>query len=310
MLRPTALRELNVHASAGPGFIAAASGLAHVGEHVYVIADDAHEIGAFRLSDAAPGRLTRMLPGELPTDEAERKRVKPDFESLARLPGHGGGGGALLVLGSGSRKSRHGGVLWQLGEDSGLEGEPERLDVSALYGTLESEIPDLNIEGTAVSGDRLLLFQRGNGRAAVNAVVALDLAASLAALAENTLTPDAVVAIRRYDLGEVGGVRLAFSDAAALADGRIVYSAVAEGGDDTFHDGHCAGAGVGIIEADGELGHWEPLEPAAKVEGIEARLDGRELRLLMVADADDPGRPSPLLSARLTPKRVSLRERG
>src|ERR1700752_5286310 len=45
-------------------------------------------------------------------------------------------------------------------------------DLAPLYTALEEkEIPDLNIEGAAVSGDSLRLLQRGNGRAGVNAVI-------------------------------------------------------------------------------------------------------------------------------------------
>ena len=54
--------------------------------------------------------------------------------------------------------------------------DPRRLDLAGLYTMLEADIPDLNIEGATVAGDRLLLFQRGNGRAGVNAVIGLELA--------------------------------------------------------------------------------------------------------------------------------------
>ena len=83
--------------------------------------------------------------------------------------------GALLALESGSKPNRRGGVLWDLDADGALTGDPRRLDLAALYAVLEADIPDLNIEGATVAGDRLLLFQRGNGRAGVNAVIGLEL---------------------------------------------------------------------------------------------------------------------------------------
>lgn len=314
MLRAGAIRELTVETGDGPGFVAAASGLVRAGEHLYVIADDRNELAAFPAAGAAAGRLRRMLPGELPADPAERKLAKPDFEALARLPGEEAGagaeargdaearevrGGALLALGSGSRETRRRGVLWRLGAGGALQGEPEPVDLAPLYAELARAIPDLNVEGAVACGERLLLFQRGNGSAAVNAVVALDLRKARDDLARGRLGPDSITAIRRHDLGESNGVRLAFSDAAALPDGRVVYSAVAEAGDDTFHDGHCAGAGIGVVERDGTLGRFDPLEPASKVEGVEAHAEGAAIDLLMVADADDPGRPAPLLAARV-----------
>lgn len=301
MIRATAIRELTVDAPRGPHrgrFLAAGSGLVRAGEHLYVIADDERELAVFPAEGDAPGRLRRLLPGELPSDPGERKRVKPDFEALAVVP-VGGDGGALLALESGSRDTRRGGVLWALDGHGVLDGEPRRLDLAPLYSALGDEIPDLNIEGAAVTGDRLLLFQRGNGKGAVNAVVELGLEECLPDLARGRLSADAVSGHRRHDLGQIDGVRLAFSDAAALPDGRIVFTAVAEAGDDTYHDGNCAGSGVGVLGPDGDRQRWEPLDPPAKVEGVEARLDGGEIALLMVADADDPGSPSPLLSARL-----------
>ena len=178
MIRPRAIRDLTVDAPRGAHggrFISAASGLVLTGDFLYVIADDERELGVFPAEGDAPGRLERFLPGELPADPAERKRHKPDLEALALLPG------MLLALESGSKAQRRGGVLWELDERGGLSGDPRRLDLRPLYDRLDGEIPDLNIEGATVVGERLLLFQRGNGRGAVNAVVELALEGVLGA---------------------------------------------------------------------------------------------------------------------------------
>lgn len=296
MIRARAIRELTIDAPRGADggrFISAASGLVLAGELLYVIADDERELGVFAAEGDAPGRLERFLPGELPADPAERKRHKPDVEALALLPG------ALLALESGSKHHRRGGVLWELDPGGGLEGEPRRLDLGPLYETLDRDIPDLNIEGATVSGERLLLFQRGNGRGAVNAVIALDLERVVASLAGGALAPDAVTGIRRYDLGESEGVRLCFSDATGLPDGHVLFTAVAEGGEDTYHDGECVSAGIGVLDAAGEIASFEALEPALKVEGVEAHHRADGMAVLLVADPDDAGSPSPLLEARL-----------
>lgn len=304
MVRPRPVRELTVDAPRGAGggrFIAAGSGLVRVGAHLYVIADDERELGVFGAEGDAPGRLARMLPGALPSGPAARKRAKPDLEALALLPpASTRSAGALLALESGSRPTRRGGVLWVLDVHGALVGDPRRLDLEPLYAVLDREIPDLNIEGATVAGDRLLLFQRGNGRGAVNAVIELDLDGALRELAGGSLSAGPVTGQRRHDLGEVGGVRLCFSDATALRDGRVVFTAVAEAGDDTYRDGACAGSGVGLLGRDGEPAGWEPLDPPLKVEGVEAHVTaGGRAELLMVADADDPGSPSPLLAAPL-----------
>ena len=142
------------------------------GDYMYVIADDERELGVFPARGRRAGRLARFLPGELPRTPTERKRHKPDLEALALLPG------ALLALESGSQAEAPG--RRALGPRRARRAcrRAARGSTSARCTTaLDRDIPDLNIEGATVSGDRLLLFQRGNGRGAVNAVVALDLAA-------------------------------------------------------------------------------------------------------------------------------------
>ena len=243
------LRELTLDVSRAAGggrYVSAASGLVRTGGHIYVAADDERELAVFPATGDAPGRLVRFLPGELPADPEQRKRDKPDVEALALLPG-----GALLALESGSRPNRRGGVLWDLDADGTLTGDPRRLDLAALYAVLEADIPDLNIEGATVAGDRLLLFQRGNGRAGVNAVIGLDLRERCGPSGRDSCRPRSLIDIHRHDLGEVDGVRLCFSDATAVGDAGVLFSAVAEAGEDTYRDGLCAGAAVGMLRPDG-----------------------------------------------------------
>ena len=144
-------------------------------------------------------------------------------------------------------------------------------------------------------------FQRGNGRAGINAMIALDLATVLRALRDGVVSPAAVIGIRRHELGDANGVRLCFSDATALPGAGVLFTAVAEGGDDTYLDGRCTGAAVGLLTPVGDLDWIRPLDPPAKVEGIEAHRTGAGTELLLVADPDDPDSPAPLLTALLAP---------
>src|SRR4051794_14149518 len=103
MLRMRPVRDLVVEEDGERRSIAAASGIALAGDHVYVVADDERALAMFPAAGAAPGRLIPFLPGRLPGDPAERKRMKPDLEALALMPpdpGHPAG--ALVALGSGS----------------------------------------------------------------------------------------------------------------------------------------------------------------------------------------------------------------
>ena len=115
-LRP--LRDLTVDPAAHPRgqpHLSSASGLVCAHGRVYVIADDEQHLGVFD-DPRSPGRLVRLLEGELPVGKKERKRVKADLEVLLALPASAAWPhGALLALGSGSRPNRERGVLVALG---------------------------------------------------------------------------------------------------------------------------------------------------------------------------------------------------
>lgn len=307
MLEFELLRTLSLEAPLSPDrppFLSAASGLARIGDTLYVVADDELHLGVFAASGHAPGRMLRLLAGELPPTPRERKRDKPDFETLTLLPPfmdypHG----ALLALGSGSKKRRHTGALQALGITGEPLGHALTIDAGALYERLRQEFDDLNIEGAAAIGAELVLLQRGNkGHRTDNATIHLALEPLLVAIASGAALPASPPRrIRRYRLGEVRGVPLCFTDAAALPGGELVFTAVAEDTDDSCADGACAGAAVGIIDADGRLTHIEPLERAYKVEGLHAWQETRGIGLLAVTDADDADVPAMLLRARWQP---------
>ena len=103
------------------------------------------------------------------------------------------------------------------------------------------------------------------------------------------------LATSTFDLGQIDGIPFCFTDAAALSDGAMVFTAVAEDTDDTYNDGPCAGAAVGIV--DHELRCLHRLERPYKVEGVDARMEGDVVKLLLVTDADDPNTPAGLFSA-------------
>jgi len=122
-----------------------------------------------------------------------------------------------------------------------------------------------------------------------------QLSTFLDALSSGQTAAIAPLAINTFDLGQVDGIPLCFTDAAALPDGRMVFTAVAEGGDDNYNDGACAGAAVGIVG--NELQRLYRLDWPHKVEGVNARVEGNVIRLLLVTDADDVEIPAALFSA-------------
>jgi len=275
--------------------IAAASALLRVRDHILVLSDDERQMAIFEEGSDEPGRLIKVIEGDTPSSSDERADNKPDFECMALLAPFGRfEHGAVLGLGSGSKPDRDNATLLTLAEDGTPEAGFEAVDLGPLYERLRSDIDDLNIEGSSVVGDVFRLMQRGNGPRGRNGRVDLDLAAVCTALDDGEPLPGgAVRTIEFYDLGQMKGVPLCFSDASPLTDGWMAFIASAE------VEGGYVGSSIGVMDGAGAIVMNEPVDHALKLEGLSARVDNDEIHLLMVSDADDPALPSPLMETRL-----------
>lgn len=303
MSEPLHLRDLHLapgqHPSACP-HLSAASALVRCAGYLYVVADDELHLGVFTEGGTAPGRLLRLFPGELADDKAERKAQKPDLETLALLPAMPGyPHGALLALGSGSKANRQQAVLLALNAQGEVQGAPRLIELAPLYRPLHTQFADLNIEGAFLLGQQLLLLQRGNQGQAANAAVRFAWPALQAWLLAGEGEAPLPEAVEFFELGEMQGVALGFTDGAALADGRWLFSAVAENTEDSYQDGACLGAVIGLVESDGRLRRLASLGPQWKIEGIAAQRRGAQLLLSLVTDADDPQTAASLLQLEL-----------
>lgn len=297
-LRPLTLRRGSAPTRAA--HVSAASGLVVCGSELFVVADDELHLGCFSLDSARPGRLLRLLGGQLPDSPARRKQRKPDFEVLLRLPGMTGmPHGALLALGSGSRPQRRAGVLLPLDARGRPTRSPRRVDAAPLLAGLAREFSEVNIEGGWAWGDRLCLLQRGSG-GSPNAIVGWPLAPLLQALAQEKLLPDLPpLFLREMPLGDVDGVGVGFTDGVALPDGGWLFCAVAEDTRNAYDDGRLVGAFVGMAGPRHGLRWLRRIAPDYKVEGIAVDVRPRASRALLVTDADDPAAPAWLLAVRL-----------
>lgn len=267
--------------------VSAASGLVIEGDAFYVVADDALHLHVYSLQDEKFENRIRLREGELPLDKKARKKQKPDFEALVRLPAQPGlPHGALLALGSGSKQNRQHGVMVPFCADGTLSEKIQPLDLASLYATLPFE--DTNIEGAIILGEQLVLMQRGNKKYPQSALVFVSL--PLDDVGARFIAPDARIIL--VTLPTIDGIPLGFTDGIALPNGNILFSAVAENTDDSFNDGACAGAALGIINTQGELLQCEWLAEPHKIEGI--ALDASGARLYAVTDADDPAVPAAL----------------
>lgn len=104
--------------------------------------------------------------------------------------------------------------------------------------------------------------------------------------------------IADFALGDIDGIPFSFTDATALPDGRLIFTAVAEDTGNAYEDGGCLGSAIGII-ADGTLRRVERVDRPCKIEGVHARMNGARVDLLLVTDADDADVPGELLRATL-----------
>jgi hypothetical protein len=291
--------ELERSGPDGLAHVAAASGVVRRGEYVYVVGDDLLFLAVFDASSKDPGQLRRVLPGERTDPAVESPEDKPDLEVLTVLPPfESHPNGALLGLGSGSTPARDRGFAWALAADGSLHGDPMQLDLAALYTLLRENLEALNVEGAAVMGHELWLLQRGNSEEGVNLVVSLELSEVLdSLLRDHTLAAPELRGMLAFDLGELEGAALTFSDASPLGGELLVFTASAEDSSSTRENGAILGSVVGTIDRGGEVRRLRTIDRKYKVEGVHAVLDTEVVGMTFVCDQDDPDVPAPLLSA-------------
>ncbi len=103
------------------------------------------------------------------------------------------------------------------------------------------------------------------------------------------------MSIKQVTLGSLGGTPLSLTDIAALADGRLVFTAAAEATSNAYDDGVVKGSVIGILDAQGAATHVTAVTPVTKLEGVCVLADGRaRLELALVCDPDDPTRAATL----------------
>jgi hypothetical protein len=301
MIHPTKIRELLLSRATSEKrapHLAAASGLVNIDRTLYVVADDENHLGVFSADNHAPGDLIRLFEGTLPEKPKKRKAEKRDLETLTQLPAFTSyAHGALLALGSGSKSNRATGVLLGLGANGEVNTAPQHIDFASLYDDLRNEFEVLNIEGAVVSGDDFMLLQRGN-KGSKNGLIRFPIAAFLSDLSAGKAPRlHCAPTSRVVDLGNVNEVPLCFTDGAALANGALLFTAVAEDTDNAIDDGACKGSAIGIINADGKIARMERINPAYKVEGVVASTRDQHIHVQLVTDGDDASKPAWLLSA-------------
>ena len=281
--RALAARVVAAHRLEG---VTGGSGLLEVDGRLLAVHDDAFRVSWIALRSFA------VTPLVLAGDGARlAKADKPDFESALRTAY-----GAIHLLGSGSTAKRCTLARIDSRTSAATLREHPRL-YECVRDALESGEPP-NIEGGLVDGDRLRLFNRAAARTP-NASVDVPLAVLEGG-------EPRVLALATFELGALDGVRLGFTDVAALGARRSAFVAAAEDAPDAIADGRVTGSVVGLLETTahgGTRARWTRLVDAdgrpcpCKVEGITIDRDSRGGWLL--TDSDDPRVPSALLRIEL-----------
>lgn len=301
-----------------PAHVRAASGVAWVGDRLAVIQDDANFLALVDPADGVANAITLAAGAggvRLFDDARGNKRFKLDLEAVAAVAG--ADPSLLLAFGSGSTGARERVLVVRAAETAHpvirLVGVPRFYE--ALRANRDFAGAELNVEGAIQFGDTVRLFGRGNGASRgasgpVNASGELSLRALLAHVEDRDTEPPALQRVTQYDLGAIDEVPLGFTDAVLVTEddaGTVLFTAAAEASPDATRDGEVVGSAIGVIRNGGDApGAWWIELCDERGDGIRVKIEGIALdrtvpgRLWLVADADDPARPSELLTVELS----------
>ena len=289
--------------------VRAASAVARLGPGWLVAQDDSTHAAWWRGDSVHPVRIFPAIDGhEVFEEAAGTKHLKPDLEAACEVLV--AGQESVLMLGSGSSEARMRGALTSW---SGGEPEVTHADLTSLYaavaGALSVTADELNLEGACVIGEVVRWFHRGMPAAGLpTGSIDLDLEALVAAIL-GQLDPAHVLPRNalHYDLGEVGGVGLAATDAVVLSGSSssplLLVSAAAEDAPNPRDDGPVVGSALVVLDG------AEVVASAAvpEVDGVVSKVEGLALvdrsgtsaQVLATVDADDHAEPSLALHLRL-----------
>jgi len=269
--------------------LSATSGLQFDGENFLAIADDELFLGILKYNKETRhleiGRPLNLFPtrSALPKNENERKKIKPDLESLVYL-----GSQLYLAIPSGSTENRNIGVLIDLHAMSVQE-----VNFTPLYKEIKRNyFSELNIEGAALYEDTLFILQRGNGSTGTNGLIQLNYPLFLQQIKNNgTINRKVINKAQEIFLGKFKKVQLSFSDLFITEDGNMFFLATAEDNKSTYTDGEFKGSVLGMLtklENEQFAVKWNiPFKKKIKAEGIWIEAKSDLYQVYFVTDNDN-----------------------
>ena len=282
-----------------PAHVRAASAICRWNDQLIVIQDDANWIASIDdQGQVSPLALPRGEGGlRLFGDDRGNKKHKLDLEAATVIARDNAQ--VLLAFGSGSTRAREGIVML---DEKGVRVIAAHTFYAALRSCQRFAGSELNVEGAVTHGADVLFLNRGNGEprgglVPTNAMCAVNAKALVHYLDDVSRTPPELFNVSVYNLGEVEGTRLTFTDATVFRD-RIIYVASAEASPNAVDDGPVAGVAIGALGSELRYG----LVRDASGDLLRAKIEGvvhDRGRWLVVVDVDDSQSPAELLELRV-----------
>jgi len=263
-----------------------ASGVVLSGDSVFLVSDDAPFI--FKMDIGTQQYQSIPLRDYSSEDYRIPKKKKPDFECAAM--GSYNGHPTLFAFGSGSVSPQRDLLLLINAANPAVQ---QRFVLTALYRHMMKitgiRPEQWNLEGAVITGDTLLLMNRGDNR-----IMELSLSGLLRFLHDGSL-PE--IAHYTIDLPQQEGFFPRMSGGCVLGGDEILFCASIEDTPNWYTDGPVIGSGIGIFDRrERKLKFFEMIRrkdgsaAAEKVESVEL-LPGKEtgMRKLLAVIDDDAG---------------------
>ena len=266
--------------------IPSGSGLALLGDTLYIVGDDAPYV--YKMNQRQEGFSRIGIKGIVEMGQLRiPKEVKPDLEGAVFMNLRGRR--RLVAFGSGSMSPERD---WLLVMDPRNPDSQRMMRISGLYEGLrertQTEPEDWNIEGVTVAEDSVMLLNRGNNRGILFSVKDFE------AYLERGELPGRVREVEIL-LPMVNEHPARISGAAALSGKKVLFTASIEDTPNWYTDGPIMGSLVGVFDKNsGNLDWYELLKEEKgellkqKVESVVMVRNGEDgMELMLVADNDD-----------------------
>lgn len=243
----------------------AASGIFYHNDFLYLIGDDSLFLYCYSLKNASLLKIAITQKAE----DNIIKAKKPDFEALSFFKNK------LYLLGSGSTENRNLLYIYDLATK-----KFEEKNLTHLYKSLQLKHQisqeDWNIEGIIFYEEKILLFQRGNGKNQQNGILEIY-----------DFEIDSPSTFIKIETPKINNEKTSFTDAICVED-KIYFLASAEKSNSTYLDGEIEGTLLGVLRKNPfQIEKTVLLSNTIKLEGITLfKKEANKIIFLCCEDSD------------------------